>query len=310
MAPVPIQMPVLAVADARAGNRRQADALARALGGDGPGCVLDPHAPWSWLAPRWLPGARHGFGSGFSHQLAAPPAVAIGCGRQAALATRLLRRAGSRVVQVLDPRIDPRHWDLVVAPEHDALRGTNVITLLGSLNPVDDAWLAHARVTSGDPGPSTLLLLGGPTASVPVGLETVRAAIDALHDGEAPLHVCGSARTPPDWRDALRRLANTDRVRLWFDGGDGANPYAGWLAGATRIVCTPDSVNMLSEACATRAEVDVITPEVAQGRIRRFIDALRERGRIRGFGGSSPIDPTPLRETARVAAEVRARLGL
>gem|GEM_PF-6734715 len=85
---------------------------------------------------------------------------------------------------------------------------------------------------------------------------------------------------------------------------------AGALAWADRIVVTPDSTNMISEACATHAEVDVITPEVAQGRIRRFIDALRERGRIRGFGGSSPIDPTPLRETARVAAEVRARLGL
>ena len=30
-------------------------------------------------------------------------------------------------MQILDPRLDPRHWDLVVVPEHDALRGDNVL---------------------------------------------------------------------------------------------------------------------------------------------------------------------------------------
>ena len=80
-----------------------------------------------------------------SRALQSPPRLAIGCGRRAALVTRLLRERGSKVVQVLDPRIDPRYWDLVVAPEHDGLRGENVIMMLGSLHPVDDLWLAEGR---------------------------------------------------------------------------------------------------------------------------------------------------------------------
>ena len=40
---------------------------------------------------------------------------------------------------------------------------------------------------------------------------------------------------------------------VWADARDGANPYAGMLGWADRIVCSSDSVNMLSEACATRA---------------------------------------------------------
>src|SRR3546814_7062274 len=59
--------------------------------------------------------------------------------------TRLLRTCGSKVVQILDPRLDPALWDVVVAPLHDGLAGANVITTLGSLHPVDDAWLADAR---------------------------------------------------------------------------------------------------------------------------------------------------------------------
>ncbi|WP_029561634.1 ELM1/GtrOC1 family putative glycosyltransferase, partial [Xanthomonas oryzae] len=135
-----------ALSDGRAGNARQAEALARALQSEGFQAIhLQPKAPWRWAAPRQLPGAQQAFGAPFDRQLQQPPALAIGCGRQAALATRLLRGRGSRSVQILDPRLDPRHWDLLVVPEHDALRGGNVLTLLGSLHPVDDAWLAAGR---------------------------------------------------------------------------------------------------------------------------------------------------------------------
>ena len=103
-------------------------------------------APWRWLAPRRLPGARRAFGARIrARALPRHPHVAIGCGRQAALATRLLRERGARAVQILDPRLSTHHWDLVIAPEHDGLHGDNVITMLGSLHPVDDLWLAAAR---------------------------------------------------------------------------------------------------------------------------------------------------------------------
>ncbi|RYF62382.1 MAG: nucleoside-diphosphate sugar epimerase, partial [Comamonadaceae bacterium] len=162
---------VFALHDGRAGNARQANALAHALAPDDAGeCVLQARAPWRWLAPRTLPGATAAFGSGFDPLIANPPPLVIGCGRQAASATRLLRTRGSKAVQVLDPRIDARHWDLLVAPEHDGLRGDNVITMRGSLHPVDDLWLAQARHGAPHigslPSPHTVLLVGGPSRHV------------------------------------------------------------------------------------------------------------------------------------------------
>ena len=89
------------------------------------------------------------------------------------------------------------------------------------------------------------------------------------------------------------------------------SPYAGLLAWADRLVCTPESVNMLSEACGTRAPVQVFEPDRVAGRLRRFLDALLQRGRMRDLADASlPFDGDPLRETARIAAEVRARLGV
>ncbi|WP_330970308.1 ELM1/GtrOC1 family putative glycosyltransferase, partial [Lysobacter sp. A3-1-A15] len=80
------------VTDGHAGNSRQATALADALALQSRGMsvhaqTLQPRAPWRWLAPRRMPGAAHAFGDGFADALSDPPALAIGCGRQAALAT-------------------------------------------------------------------------------------------------------------------------------------------------------------------------------------------------------------------------------
>ncbi|MBJ7575910.1 mitochondrial fission ELM1 family protein [Luteimonas sp. MC1828] len=309
-----------ALSDGRAGNVRQAGALAEALGvGAMAEVTLAARAPWSWLAPRRLPGAAQAFGAPFAASLAAPPLVAVGCGRQAALATRLLRARGAHAVQVLDPRIDPRHWDLVVTPAHDGLRGDNVITTLGSLHPIDDAWLARARMEFADfaelPSPRTALLLGGPSAHAGfdlVAFQGLLALADAVAAREGgSLLVTASRRTPPALRDALRAHRGRVPLMAWVDDTDGRNPYPGMLAWADRIVCTADSVNMLSEACATAAPVFVAGADRVRGRPRRFVDELLSRGRVRAV--DERLDgyiAIPLRETGRIAGEVRARLGL
>ncbi|MDH5834487.1 mitochondrial fission ELM1 family protein [Luteimonas kalidii] len=310
---------IWSLSDGRAGNARQADALADALGGGARRLVLAPRAPWRWAAPHRWPAARYAFGPAFAEALAAPPALAIGCGRQAALATRLLGARGARTVQILDPRIDTRHWDLLVVPEHDDRHGDRIISLLGSLHPVDDAWLADARQTFAAladlPAPRTVLLVGGPTAHAPYD----RGRLDALcghlvdratREGGSVLGTV-SRRTPADMGEALQRaLAGTHGV-LWHGAGDGPNPYPGLLAWADRIVCSPDSVNMVSEACATRVPVHVFDADRTDGRPRRFLEALRARGRIGAFDVAPGPRPelAPLRETGRVAEVVRQRLG-
>jgi len=306
--------------DGLAGNQRQASALALALGRTARHWLLQPRAPWRWASPRRLPGSERAFGEDFAQALGGErPELAIGCGRQAALATRLMRGEGTRAVQILDPRIAPSHWDVVIAPEHDGLRGPNVITLLGSLNPVDDLWLAGARKTFPAfgqlPGPRTALLLGGSSAHARFD----RAAFDALasrlsaqlqREGGSLLATT-SRRTPADIRARLReRLASLPQVS-WYEPGEGANPYPGLLGWADRIVCTADSVNMLSEAAATRAPLFVFGIDRVEGRPRRFVDSLLGLRRAHAFDPHLRAYPvTPLRETARVAAEVRRRLSL
>lgn len=308
------------LSDGHAGNVRQVQALAQAMALPGVSeWTLHARAPWRWLSPRWLPAAGRAFGRDFARAMEMPPQVAIGCGRQAALATRMLRQRGARSVQILDPRISTRHWDVVIAPEHDGLRGDNVISLLGSLHPVDDLWLAAARQQFAGfaqlPQPRTSVLVGGASAHAAFDADAMSRWLEALAariaDEGGSVLATASRRTPDAARVLLRAALGKVSGVVWCDERDGANPYAGLLGWADRIVCTADSVNMLSEAAASNVPVFVAGIDALGGRPRRFVDSLLAVGRVRALDDAlAPFAVMPLRETARVAAEVRARLGL
>jgi mitochondrial fission protein ELM1 len=122
-----------------------------------------------------------------------------------------------------------------------------------------------------------------------------------------------SQRTLPAAAHSLRSAFAGVPGVVWCGERDGPNPYAGLLGWAERIVCTPDSVNLLSEACATRVPVTVAMPLTAHGRARDFHAALHARGRLADatdVHGAATHTIAPLRETARIATRIRERLAL
>lgn len=315
----PTSVPCWVITDGAAGNERQAVALAEALGVATRVWRIAPQPPWSWLAPRGVAGARAALPAELRAQFIAPwPELAIGCGRTAGLFVRALRRwSGGRTfgVQILDPRIAPDAFDLVIAPRHDRLDGPNVITTLGALNPVDAAWLAEGAAAFPEfaalPSPRTAVLIGANHRAIGVDLDycvpLVERLVAAQRAGGSFL-VSTSRRTPPALREWLRSAFARLPGRFWAGNDDGPNPYAGYLSHADRIVVTPDSVNMLSEACASGKPVYTWLPQPARGKLARFHRVLIDGRYLRLLGQESMLRPAaPLRETTAVAAEVRRR---
>jgi len=308
--------PAWLVSDGHAGNQRQAQALADAMQLAARHIVVRPRAPWRWFAPRLTAAGALAF-PGDESSPGSWPALAVGCGRQAALFTRLLRaRSGAATftIQILDPRVDPAHFDLVVAPRHDGLQAANVIATLGALNPIDDAWLAHAAqafpALAQLPRPRTALLVGGPRRGLALDtawLDAVIARIDGWRrrDGGSVL-VTTSRRTPTAWRERLRGAFRNGCTCFWGGAQDGANPYASYLALADRIVVTPDSVNMLSEACAVGVPVITHLPPRAPAKLAALHAELRGQGWLHDgdVDFSTLRQPPPLREIAAVASKV------
>jgi uncharacterized protein len=310
-----------AITDASAGNQRQALALAERMDLPVRHLLLEPRAPWSWLAPRFALGGRLALPTARRSLFAPPwPQLAIGCGRAAALFTRMLRRLSHgqcHTVQILDPRIDPAHWDTVIAPRHDQLAGPNVLTPLGSLNPVDMDWLADGREACPAfedlPQPRVGVLLGGPRRQLMLGADYARelaAHLLARHgrDGGSLL-VLASRRTPADVLELFRRVLAEVPGLVWSGPDDGRNPYPGVLGWADRLVVTPDSVNMLSEACAVGCAVHTHVAAPLPDKLARFHQALRERGLLHDLDDAAPAHQPPLRETAAIAAELHRRMA-
>lgn len=309
-----------AITDQAAGNQRQALALAEQMGMPVRHLVLSLRAPWSWFSPRLMLGGRLALPASQRAAFASPwPALAIGCGRAAALLTRLLRNLAEgycHTVQILDPRMAPCHWDTVIAPKHDGLTGPNVLTPLGSLNPVDDAWLADGRdatpTLGGLPRPHVGVLLGGPRTGMRIDAAYARQLIEHLlarrqREGGSLL-VLASRRTPAAVTTMMRMALRGIPGLLWTGADDGNNPYPGVLGWADRLVVTPDSVNMLSEACAVGCPVHTFVTAPLPPKLARFHRSLREAGLLYGLDDEAPAQQAPLRETAAMADALRKRI--
>jgi hypothetical protein len=307
------------VTDEAVGHVRQAQALAQAMGLSARHFVADLAPPWSWFAPHWRRGAESAMPRALREAADAErPALVIGCGRRAALVTAWLREAhGAFAIQILDPRSDPQRWDVVIAPMHDRLHGDNVLTVTGALHTISASGLAEAAVRHADltriPAPRTTVLVGGSARAQRIDTAWVDSLIDRLaawhaRDGGGFL-ITTSRRTRPAVVQRLRRGFAGLPARLWTGEQDGENPYLGMLAHAARLVVSPDSANLMTEACATGKPVYVHAPHPVRGKLGELHHELVVAGRVRPLR-HEPMQwqpPMPVRETAAIAAEVWRR---
>ena len=237
----------------------------------------------------------------------------ISCGRQSVLPALVFKKRYGQevfVVHIQDPKVDPRRFDLVVAPEHDGLHADNVLHSVGAIHHVTEELLADARsaapATWRDPDRDLVgLILGGPNryfafdaADVRRLVESVRQMLEA-HD--VLLAVVPSRRTP---RWAVDRLMNAfgDNHYVW--DGKGPNLYLPLLGTASYLIVTADSISMISEAAATGRPVFVAAPRTKRParRFERFHRSFEAAGVTRPFEGKLELwEYAPLTEARRIA---------
>ena len=307
--------PTWILTEGYAGLQSQALGLAEAAGLVPDMRVLKPAGLWQKIPARFWPRPLRVIADAVRGPA---PDLVIGCGGMAGAVLAALRKTGPLVVQVQNPRMDVRKFDLVVANTHDELTGPNVIVARTALHRVTQARLtAEAEIwrdrLSSLKRPLVAVLLGGNNGRYTLdtaggGKLASDLAAMAKRDGVG-IAVTPSRRTDPAvtalMRDALAPVGG------WVWGLSGENPYFGMLALADLILVTQDSVSMISEASATSAPV-MFAP--LPGKSRRqgiFIDTMMKAGRVRPFAGEYALWPVaPLNDTPLVAAEMCRRLGL
>lgn len=307
--------------DGRAGNVNAAQGLAEALCPQGVTRIdLENGFPWKHLPPSVWPNGILGGGRTEAKLTPPWPDFIVSCGRQAVgPAAEIRRRARGRTVaiHVQNPRIPTDSFDFVVVPAHDQVSGDNVIVTHGSVGRVNRAVLDEAAAAYKDrfadlPRPLVAVSLGGSNKVYDIDEPLVKklaTEIRAMAEASGCSLLVTASRRTGEQNTALFREALKD-IPGEFWNGMGDNPYFGYLGCADAILVTGDSVNMVSEACATGKPVHLIKlPPTRKSKFELFHQDLEERGLIRPFEGRLETwQYAPLDETARVAAQILAAL--
>lgn len=311
---------IWAVTDGRAGIEAQALGLAEAISRRAPASIVvkrvQLRAPWRWLPAGFTPAPRQALS--FSSDPIEPPwpHVFIGCGRASipfAMAMRAWSRGRTFVVQLQDPRVNPREFDVVVPPLHDGLEGQNVLPIVGACHRVtperiDAAVLDFAPIALEELSPPRFaVLIGGKSKRQDISAARARDIADTLaavqRETGGSLMATLSRRTGEAARLQFRSwLAPLCAV---FYEGEGANPYPAILGAADHIFVTADSVNMATEAAATGKPVHVLAVDGRLGKLAGFHQSLARRGCARPYAGRLETwSYPPLLETDRAAAAI------
>jgi mitochondrial fission protein ELM1 len=312
------------VSDGRAGIEAQALGLAEAVAACTPSTITIKRIGWPrWMAraPSQLILAPLKLLTAGSDAIAPPwPDLWIGNGRAAiplSIGVRRWSGAQTFVVQLQDPLRPARLFDLVIPPNHDGLKGANVLGIVGTPHRVTPDRLASETAKFADrldglPNPRVAVLVGGKSKAF--DLSTRRAAhladqiAAAVAKAQGSLLLTFSRRTPQAAKAVMRDRLNALPGLIW--DGQGDNPYFAFLGSADVILVTEDSANMATEAAATGRPVYLLKIDGGQARKRRFHAELAALGIIRWFDGAlERWTYTPLRETERAAAEVLRRMG-
>ena len=307
------------VTDGKAGMISQCVGLAEALGSEPVIKTVRLRTPWRDLTPYFRLGGRMQFTSD-SDPLTPPwPDLLIATGRHSVAASILVRRLArgkTRTVQIQNPVIGPKHFDLVVTPRHDNLQGENVVVTRGALHRVTPAMLKEgaehlAWRLQHLKRPYISVLIGGSNSVYRLDAETMQSIAARLAECAralgASLIITPSRRTGEANREILKAALLDVPHYLW--NGEGENPYFGLLGLADFIVVTADLVNMVSEAASTGKPVYVAALPGGSAKFWNFHQRLTEEGVTRAFEDKlEPYTYAPLDDVAMVVDRVKALL--
>lgn len=305
------------VTEGMVGTENQCLGVAAALGVTPSVKRITLRQPWKTLSP-WL-GAETA--RTFTPPLEGPwPDILLASGRKSIAASRYIKKqSGGKTltVQIQDPRIDPKYFDLVAVPAHDPTRGPNVIVTDGAPNLITPEKLQSAKekwagAFSSLPAPRIAVLIGGSSRAHKMTQNIARDMGEKLahlaRTQHAGLMITASRRTGEENIAALRATLSGTDAFIWDGTGD--NPYHGMLAWADYIVVTSDSVSMLSDAGTTGKPVYMIPLDGGSARFDRFHVGLIGKGVVRVFDGTlEHWSYTPLNAAQIIADAVINALG-
>ena len=248
--------------------------------------------------------------------------VIISCGRKSVIPSIHLKNTANKKVfniHIQDPKVNLNHFDFIVAPEHDAIEGENVISTKGAIHYLTENEISENKdylnsFIKKDERKIWALIMGGPTKYYDYSTKNMKHIFTALYKllkkHNFQLVVIPSMRTPINTIHYAREFFGENHTVI---KDVDKKAYLSALAIAENIVVTCDSSSMISEAALTGKPIDIasILPKKNDKRFQRFRNLFRELNIIRNLGEEVEIwSYEKLDETNRVANIIKQKINL
>jgi len=247
--------------------------------------------------------------------------IIISCGRKSVIPSIHLKNSSNKKIfniHIQDPKVDLKHFDFIVAPEHDAMKGQNVISTRGAIHYLTENEINENKdylnsFIKKDERKIWTLIMGGPTKYYDYSSKNINNIFKKINELSKiynfQLVVIPSMRTPTNIIQYANDYFGDDHtVIMDID----KKAYLSALAIAQNIIVTCDSSSMISEAALTGKPIYIasILPKKKDKRFQRFRNLFRELNITRNLGEEiKDWNYQKLDETNRVANIIKQKIN-
>ena len=296
----------------------QVEGLAKALKLDFNHCFVNLKRPWRYFPINLVPISRSVIDGKIPEQI--ENQILISCGKNSIISSLFLKRNNKNLfnIHIQNPKVNFSNFDLIVAPEHDQIIGSNVLSTFGALHyitkqEVESSNNFFSKYNLSEENKIVSLILGGPNRYYDfneIDLGNIFLSIkDIFLDKGFKLILIRSRRTPENIIDFAKKFFLNSAVIIDFVSKEF---YLSALKISKTIIVTCDSTSMISECAITQKPIFVAKMKAKRRnkRFEYFLNSFKEKGIIRFLGESTDYWKYPaLDETNRIATIIKERLN-
>ena len=292
----------------------QAEGLAKALDLDFIHEKIELNNFWKLIPPKITPIQNFVFKNDIMKDFN----IVISCGRKSVIPSIFLKKKFKDKiinVHIQDPKVSLSNFDFVVAPEHDGLRGKNVIASIGAIHYIRDneldenmsylkSRLNKEKIVS--------LIVGGPNQYYDYKTIEVEKIFNKIKknfiDSGYQLIFIPSMRTPKSVIDRAINFFGKNQVIITDID---KKAYLSSLRLANYIVVTCDSTSMISEAAITGKPIYVAQmPHVKNNnRFQKFFEMFKKLNIIKDLDDKlEDWKYEKLNETDRISGYIKSKI--
>ena len=293
----------------------QVEGLAKALDLDYFHEKVELNSFWKLIPPKFTPVKKFVFKNNIKRDFD----IIISCGRKSVVPSIFLKKINSKKIKnihVQDPKVNFKNFDYIISPEHDNLKGDNILSSKGAIH-----YLTHEEINEkknyllekiSKEKKIITLILGGPTKYYTYSNQNLLNIFSKISkqvlNNNFQVIVIPSNRTPSKTIDLAKKFFTKEH--LIIDKVD-KDAYLSSLGIADYIIVTCDSSSMISEAALTGKPlyVAMIPPSKKDTRFQKFRKLFERMNVIREFDDKLEFwEYEKLDETKRIAYELKKKL--